>query len=341
MDKRFKLENINHARGVIMGIATLLVMFFHTYIDYEEIINNKFLANFLDYLHLRGNIGVDIFLLLSGIGLYFSIGKHKLSTFYKNRFVRVVPGFVIVTICYLLYLGEPNRIFSILSLTGLIVSGDRFLWYIQLILTLYLVFPVIYKIINKYGFSGLFISLCVVILFNTMYSFIDMVGYEKVEIALTRIPVFLIGVYFGKLINDKKTISSRMISISLIVSIIIYVLIYFIFNGYRFMFVQRYLYCILAICLVILISYLYSLIKNKDNMFFKIICFFGKYSLEIYLVHDIISRILINSINSLSLLTITFISFIVSVIVAIILKMIVDLLVFLISRQFTFKKLDK
>ena len=107
------------------------------------------------------------------------------------------------------------------------------------------------------------------------------------------------------------------------------------------MFVQRYLYCILAICLVILISYLYSLIKNKDNLFFRIICFFGKYSLEIYLVHDIISRILINNINNLSLVTITFISFVIAIVLAVILKKIINLWIFVISKIFGFKKLDK
>ena len=45
--KRFKLENINYARDFILGIATLLIMYFHTYIDYNEIISNKFLADFI------------------------------------------------------------------------------------------------------------------------------------------------------------------------------------------------------------------------------------------------------------------------------------------------------
>lgn len=341
MDKRFELKNISNSRGFIMGIATLLVMFFHTYIDYYEIIGNNFFANLIDFLHFRGNIGVDIFLLLSGIGLYFSYKKNKLLTFYKNRFIRVVPAYLLVTVSYFLYLREFDKIFSVLSFTGFIINGDRFLWYIQLILILYVVFPIIYKVIDRYRFGGLFISLCGIILFNTMYSLINMRGYENVEIALTRIPVFLIGTYLGKMINDNKTISKNMIFFSLITAILIYILIYFWFNGYRFMFVQRYLYCILAICLVILITYLYSCVKNKTNFVFKIICFLGKYSLEIYLLHDIVSRILLNNVTVLSIMVLTVISFVVSIILAIILKNILNSWIYVFSKLFTLKKLDK
>lgn len=331
-DKKFKLENISHSRAFIMGIATLLVMFFHTYIDYDEIIKNEGLANFMDFLHYRCNIGVDIFLFLSGVGLYFSCKKNKLSTFYKNRFIRVIPAFLIVTVCYFLYIGESDKIFNALSLSSLIVEGDRFLWYIKLILVLYLMFPLIYKIINKYDFSGLFISVCIVILFSTIYCFVDMRGYENIEIALTRIPVFLIGTYFGKMIDDKKFISKKVIPVCLILFLAIMIFIYFMFNGFRFMFVQRYLYCILAVCLVILISYIDTFIKNKGNWVYKIMCFLGKHSLEIYLLHDLISKILIMDITNLSILIITLISFVVSIILAIILKKMVDLIIFGLSN---------
>jgi len=96
-DKYINLERINKSRTILLGIATLLVTFFHMYsLDFYELINIRFVANILTFVKSIGNVGVDIFLFLSGIGLYFSYKKNNLKQFYMNRFVRILPEFILV-----------------------------------------------------------------------------------------------------------------------------------------------------------------------------------------------------------------------------------------------------
>ena len=83
---------ISNDRMEILGIATLLVVMHHSkdynWIGYPYIIFK---------LCLLGSIGVDVFLLLSGIGLYYSMKKcGNTLTFYKHRLLRIFPSYLLM-----------------------------------------------------------------------------------------------------------------------------------------------------------------------------------------------------------------------------------------------------
>lgn len=341
MNKKFKLENINLARNLIMGIATLFIIIFHTYLDYGNITDNKIISSLILSLYHRFNVGVDIFLFVSGIGLYFSFKKNKLSIFYKNRFIRIIPSFLLAMILFYIYFVKilDINILKLLTLQLFFLDGNRFCWYVQFILVLYLVFPLIYKIIDEKGFSGLLVSVFVIIVVNSLYSLVFPVSYQKIEICLTRIPIFIVGTYFGKMIYNKESISNRIVYVSMILPIVIYFLIYLFFDSYLYMCVQRYLYCILGISLVICIAYFYSRIKNKNNIFFKMLSFLGFYSLEIYLFYEAISKVLLVKINCDIKIVIYIISLIATVIMAVFVRKIFNLFMSLVIKLK--KKLDK
>ena len=72
-------------RAEIMGFATLLVMMSHVTNLFNEMPRKIYLITY------RGNIGVDIFLFLSGIGMIYSLTKnYKIKEFYKKRIVRIL-----------------------------------------------------------------------------------------------------------------------------------------------------------------------------------------------------------------------------------------------------------
>lgn len=72
-----------------MGFAILWVMYFH--------IPLKFATEIGWFTHRIGFYGVDIFLFLSGLGVYFSLMKRpNVLRFYKARLVRILPAYVIV-----------------------------------------------------------------------------------------------------------------------------------------------------------------------------------------------------------------------------------------------------
>ena len=75
-----------------MGLAIIFVILFHVGLPRED----AFFG-----LKRMGNIGVDFFLFLSGMGLWFSWTKHpSLRKFYLRRFLRVYPTWLFMACLY-------------------------------------------------------------------------------------------------------------------------------------------------------------------------------------------------------------------------------------------------
>ena len=85
------LDLISKYRGAIMGFAALWILFFHEWVTL--FVNNQVGVNIEGYLKRIGFCGVDIFLLLSGIGLTFAIRKGNVLTFYYRRIKRILLPF--------------------------------------------------------------------------------------------------------------------------------------------------------------------------------------------------------------------------------------------------------
>lgn len=76
MGNIYKYNILSKYRTELMGIAILWVMFFHLSID----INNRI----LNLIKTIGYGGVDIFLMISGLGLYYAYKKNNnIKLFYK------------------------------------------------------------------------------------------------------------------------------------------------------------------------------------------------------------------------------------------------------------------
>jgi peptidoglycan/LPS O-acetylase OafA/YrhL len=294
-DRYIQLDFINKYRNVLFGIAALLIVYFHMYnLDILGNIEFEPLANFLFFLKRIGNYGVDIFLFLSGIGLYFSMSKNGVKTFYRNRFLKIIPSFILIVSflnIVILFLGMKDILFPYFGLSFLL-EGVKFGWYVHFIIVMYLLYPLIYKYIKKYDIYGLVIGLFLMVIINLGYMFLFWDSYVNIEIALTRLPVFFIGTYFGKLIYSKTKISFNWIIVSFIVQFLVGIVIYMNINVIALRFIVRYLYCFLGISSVINISWLCSLFKNENNFCLKFFAFFGSFSLELYLIHEKVYEIL-------------------------------------------------
>lgn len=75
----------------IMGIACIFIIFYHTTFIFQGVVmkNIKELAD----------IGVDMFLIISGMSMYYSLIKaERKALFYKKRFLRIIPIFLMVSI---------------------------------------------------------------------------------------------------------------------------------------------------------------------------------------------------------------------------------------------------
>ena len=153
-----------------MGVSIILIMLFHAGI-------------------LRsGFVGVEFFLMISAIGLYFSLSKNQdKSAFYKKRFARVLPAYFIVAIPYFLCIQEFDIINYLINLTGLcILRYEPYFWFIGQILLCYLIAPFYFKLLkHKYSMFYPFIVLVACFCLGLLL--------PSLEIMLNRFAVFLLG----------------------------------------------------------------------------------------------------------------------------------------------------
>lgn len=278
---------ISKYRCEIMGVACLWVILHH--------FTGDLLFHPLKRLSVYGNAGVDIFLFLSGIGLYFAFQKNvRLSTFYKKRIVRLLIPYLLICVPYYIWLevyaGEGNLWLNITQLS-FPLSHMITTWYVPAMLLFYLLFPLVYKVQNDAKVKNrnvwvLFLSLSylmfLLLLKNACPAF-----YNNTEIALTRFVIFFVGCYCAKAVYEKKRLHIEEVAISA-ASILLSVLLRET-NGLSAFWI-RMSYVPLAIAICILLAFGMTFLK-ENSILLKILRFFGNRSLEIYLTHVLIINV--------------------------------------------------
>ena len=100
--QRFKIEDISTYRSELMGFAILWIMSFH--FEFIQIFPVHFLTQF-------GYAGVEIFMVVSGLGLYYSLEKdNNVIHFYKRRFFRIIPIYYLLGIADSIIVYKDNLI---------------------------------------------------------------------------------------------------------------------------------------------------------------------------------------------------------------------------------------
>ena len=117
---------LSRQRTVIMGLAILSVIFFHYTDDCMtyKMYNEGFIKWYWIYVK---SSGVDIFLFLSGVGMYHSYSskiKNKQSVFYWlfKRYIRIIcPLFILITpfLFYNIIYNDQAVYIAILQLSGI------------------------------------------------------------------------------------------------------------------------------------------------------------------------------------------------------------------------------
>lgn len=290
--KKFNLFCISQARDVLFGIATLWIVLFHSSLDFSWFLNcgagsfGKLMYHAFRAVKYIGDAGVDIFLFLSGVGLYFSFSKDEnIGRFYKKRALRILPPSLIVAIIWYAVNFEslPKFVYSVLFLEAFI-DGQWWFWFISLILLLYLAYPMVYKIYDKYGLKAFIASLLLVLALNFAMERYLNTFYGNVEIMFTRIPAFLIGAYAASFVKEKKKIPMYIIYICPVVFLCAWALVYSHDLGGVFMSktLYRYLLSIIGLSLIPVIS----AVKQGSHRPWKLLTWVGGYSIEIYLVFE-------------------------------------------------------
>ena len=94
---QFNVQDISEYRGQLMGIATLLVIFGHS------VGNGVAMPRWMESLCGLSSVGVDIFLLVSGLGLWYSLTslngnnvQQGVRCWYLRRYKRILIPYLII-----------------------------------------------------------------------------------------------------------------------------------------------------------------------------------------------------------------------------------------------------
>lgn len=284
---------LSQYRGALMGISIILIIVFHFTEDchYYEYHFNGWISFFWRYI---SSSSVDAFLFFSGLGLYYSMKKKPdVGRFYIRRLKRILIPYVIVAVPSYIVLdvcidktgwGEAIKDFSFITFFS---EGDRLYWYIGLMLLCYLIYPYIFQIVDsaRDAIDGEIRLLSIVSAITVLALVISL--YEKeifgnVNIALLRLPIFIVGCFYGRSSYEKRE-SYWKWAFFLVASGCLLTLLP---SGSPIF--SRYVTGIFNISCCAGMAWIFSKISMRPII--KILEWFGAHSLELYLVHVTIRK---------------------------------------------------
>jgi peptidoglycan/LPS O-acetylase OafA/YrhL len=300
-----ELYNMSRYRGELMGAAMLFIILFHVGLNRWD----PFFG-----LRRTGNVGVDMFLFLSGIGLWYSWTKkkkkaeapaegdapaetaeaprkegwHDIWSFYLRRFIRIYPAWLIVAGLYYI----PKFHGDWLTLIGELAIninfwryGELAFWYIPAIMALYLIAPFYMMLIERHPMYRWIPLITIIwcIMVEWVLPLHDAVNH--LEIFWSRVPIFLIGINFGKYVKEKHTIDGQAVWMLIVMWLLTFgTCLYLeqIRHGDFPLFVERMLYIPFTVMTIMLLNRVFRRTPRWFNTFFA---FVGTVSLEAYLIH--------------------------------------------------------
>ena len=290
--KNFTWKSVMNHRNLIYGFAAIWIMIYHIYLRYYW----PSIPVVSQVIRI-GNMGVDIFVFLSAIGLSFSIEKNTTKEFYINRIKRVFVPFIMIAL--------PFYIWDSIALYGL--SAKAFVefllnittvsfwcregapaWYMAFVLVIYAFFPLLYKLKKKHKYI-LVLLIVLSIAMELLLKFIESPVYIFGERVLSRIPIFLVGMLIADYVKEQRKVSKLFAAVVILVAVAGFVVIYL----YNIdVVLTRYLYGFMSLAVVLVLGFIAHKIQNTSvsKPIIKSLSFCGVISLEIYLIHTFMLR---------------------------------------------------
>ncbi len=279
-------------RSVLMGLAILWVVWFHSSVKLDflkiDMLNDTF-----SFIKDIGYGGVDIFLLVSGMGIYNSLEKNDISQYIKNRVKRITPvwwSYLLISVLLGRFIFEIY--FSKLEIIGFATYTGFWLdmsnqgnWYIYAIMLFYLISPVIYSLIKN---SKNKLLMCITLVLISLIISIPFINNFKL-IVFSRLPIYIIGMYIS---SSLKNVSIKKIHwVGLFISFIVGVAVLFVFYNYFKNYLWPYglwwyPFIIITPTLSLLIAKFLDVTNRIIHPLLSVLSIFGKSSLEILLVSD-------------------------------------------------------
>lgn len=246
-----------------------------------------------------GTVGCVLFFIVSGAALmYVYQDKINLKVYFLKRFKGIYPMFWIAFIIFFglqFYIdGGYNKnipiwrvVFTVIGFDGLIANfcatfytvGE---WFLGVLIIMYILFPVLRKLVNEFPYATLTVSILVGIIVDYTY---NNSSVPELVIFLVWIPVFVLGMVFVKNI---KSVGTCLLIISMVVLAVFTIFdMGFCHKMTRIYFVGTSLFFILV--------YLFE--NFSGNIFRAVSEFVSKYCYPIFLVHHRVMLIFMRRFN--------------------------------------------
>ena len=191
-------QNLSRCRSELMGLAALWVMLFHAY-------SLSFIFVPLDAVKSAGFAGVDVFILLSAIGLYVSLSKGSgdIRAFFLRRAVRILPAYGTVVGGYSLGLllsgriGLPLLLWNLSTLYYWFGIPGAFNWYIPALLAFYAISPFYAGLLRRCS-HPVGLTLGMFPLSYGLYRLSIPLGLTYTQDFVCRLPAFALGMLMGR-----------------------------------------------------------------------------------------------------------------------------------------------
>ena len=301
LSKQYNWNLLSLYRDELFGISIISIMILHYC---KDVLGETDVPKLLYYFaygweKIIGSIGVDVFLFLSGIGLYYSMTKNcGISEFYSRRFKRVLEPYLIfglffwVFYDFIYYPQSIGRFLLDYSLLAFWFVENHHFWYLSVCIPMYLIFPLIFQIVKEQDLLMrrkkevilLILSLLSVFFISLLFP----QWYSMTEIGLCRFFAFLLGCFVARLVYEKKQLKNiwALVLSGIVLRLIVLLLkqggknilwlsINLPFNRWI---LTLFALSLMLLCVVVLDSFQLEKVK-------KILKWIGNYSLELYITH--------------------------------------------------------
>ena len=217
-------QNLSRYRSELMGLAILWVMLFHAY-------EFHFFIRPLDAFKGIGFAGVDVFILLSAMGLYVSLSRASerksasTSSFFLRRFVRILPAYWLVVGLYSLWLiwrgqiGWRTALWSLSTLHYWFHIPDTFNWYIPAILAFYLLAPLYARLFRRCPRKEWMTAIMFPLSYG-LYRLSIPLHLNYTEDFVCRIPAFALGILMGHYLVTGQSLTRRHTAVWVMLSLL-------------------------------------------------------------------------------------------------------------------------
>ncbi len=299
---------ISKYRSAVMGLMALLIIVYHAKWETNSWIFNNTVNRY-------GSIGVDVFVFVSGFGLAYALTKsHGFSSYMIRRLERILPAYYsfqilnLLVVLLLMAFGIKNSLMqpieAILPI-GVWFNFDSnrnlaYKWYIAAIIGFYAIAAVIYPVMrrSRYLYLTVFIFLLITVCFIPYIS--DM---SHMPFALQRLPALVMGLAVGVASLRKETkyqkTSTGMIFLSAAFAVGVTMILLEGHVSGAFMLRMTSAssaslkQALIAPLFTVSLAALFELmVRFHLGPIMRCFAWLGKLSLELYLVHSIVSGVL-------------------------------------------------